>query len=514
MHARTDRAGDWIVTVAFALIKGVMYESRVPPIAGADQLTPGRNCWRIERADKAAVIVDAADYFAAARAAMLTARKRIMLIGWDFDARIRFGDESEGQPVPIGKFIQWLVERRPGLEVYLLRWDLGLLKTMFRGSTPLTLLRWKLHKRIHFSLDSAHPTGASHHQKIVVIDDCLAFCGGIDMTRGRWDTRAHRDDDPQRIDPNGKAYGPWHDATTALTGPAAAALGALARDRWKCATGEQLEPVEAEDDCWPNGLVPAFENIDVAIARTRPDYGDEQEVHEIETLYLDLIARARRSIYAESQYFASRKLAEALAARLAEQDGPEIVLINPEQADGWLEQEAMDTARARLHEALRRVDANGRFRIYHPFTAAGVPIYVHAKIMVIDDQVLRVGSSNWNNRSLRLDTECDIVVDASRSADGGKTAATISRLRDGLLAEHLDVDPETIASTFAETESLIETIDRLAGPGRSLRDYRTPDLAAVEKFLADHEVLDPEGPDETFEPIGRRSLFRRLRKPR
>jgi phosphatidylserine/phosphatidylglycerophosphate/cardiolipin synthase-like enzyme len=134
--------------------------------------------------------------------------------------------------------------------------------------------------------------------------------------------------------------------------------------------------------------------------------------------------------------------------------------------------------------------------------------------MVIDDQVLRVGSSNWNNRSLRLDTECDIVVDAARSADRDQTAATISRLRNGLIAEHLDVDPETVASTFAETESLIATIDRLSRPGRSLRDYRPPDLAAVEKFLADHEVLDPEGPDEMFEPIARRGLFRRLRKPR
>ncbi|MDB5699320.1 MAG: phospholipase [Alphaproteobacteria bacterium] len=491
-----------------------MYESHVPPkTADAEQLTPGRNCWRIERADRAAVIVDAADYFEAARAAMLTAQKRIMLIGWDFDARIRFGDEAEGQPSPIGKFIEWLVDSRPGLEVYLLRWDLGVVKSLFRGATPLTLLRWKLNKRIHFSLDSAHPTGASHHQKIVVIDDCLAFCGGIDMTRSRWDTHAHADDDPKRIDPGGKRYGPWHDATTALAGPAAAALAEVARNRWQCATGEQLVPVESDNPCWPDGLAPQFENIDVGIARTGPDYGDEEEVHEIETLYLDLIARARRTIYAESQYFASRKLAEALAARLAEPDGPEIVLINPEQAHGWLEQEAMDTARARLYEALRRLDTKRRLRIYHPFTAGGVPIYVHAKIMVVDDQVLRVGSSNWNNRSLRLDTECDVVVDASRSADAGRTATTIIALRNALLAEHLDVEPETIDATLGETGSLIATIDRLAGPGRSLCDYRTPNLGEVEKFLADNEVLDPEGPDEMFEPLSRRSLFRRLGNP-
>ena len=92
-------------------------------------------------------------------------------------------------------------------------------------------------------LDGAHPPGASHHQKIVVIDDSLAFCGGIDMTGDRWDTREHRDDEPRRITPGGAPYAPWHDATTAIEGPAAAALGELARDRWRRAGGAALAPV-------------------------------------------------------------------------------------------------------------------------------------------------------------------------------------------------------------------------------------------------------------------------------
>jgi phosphatidylserine/phosphatidylglycerophosphate/cardiolipin synthase-like enzyme len=477
-------------------------------VTAAAELEPGRNCWRIERASRASVIVDAADYFEAARKAMLAAEHRIMLIGWDFDARIKLGPD---ETMKLGNFVLSLVKRRPGLHVYLLRWDTGALKTVFRGSTIFTLARWMLHKRIHTKLDGAHPTGGSHHQKIVVIDDCFAFCGGIDMTSDRWDTRAHRDDDPRRLEPNGKPYGPWHDATTALEGPIAEALGELARDRWKCASGEALEPVRGRTDCWPEDLPCQFRDAEIAISRTRPDMPDLPEVREIERLILDQIASAKRHIYAESQYFASRRIAEAMARRLDEPEGPEIVLINPISADGWLEQVAMDTARARLFQALHQRDTHGRLRLYHPYTAAGVPIYVHAKIMVVDDRILRVGSSNFNNRSLGLDTECDVTIDARRTANAGARPA-IRAIRDGLIAEHLGVEADEVARGIDNDGSLISTIERLRGAGRSLRPYEVPDLNEVEKWLADNEVLDPENPEELFEGFAKRGLLRRFRR--
>ena len=476
--------------------------------ADTTELEAGRNCWRIERASRASVIVDAADYFAAAREAMLAAEHRIMLIGWDFDARIKLGPD---EPMKLGDFVLSLVRRRPGLEVYLLRWDMGVLKTLFRGTTVTTLVRWLLHKRIHTRLDGHHPTGGSHHQKIVVIDDCFAFCGGIDMTGDRWDTRANRDSDPHRVRPGGKPYDPWHDATTALEGPVAAALGELARDRWKCAGGEELPAVKGKADCWPDGLPRQFTEAEIAISRTRPDMPDLPELREIEQLYLDQIAAAERHIYAESQYFASRRIAEAIARRLDEPDGPEIVLINPISADGWLEQVAMDTARARLYQALHKRDPNGRLRLYHPYTAGGVPIYVHAKILVVDDRVLRVGSSNLNNRSLGLDTECDVTIDARRTANAPARPA-IRAIRDGLIAEHLGAEPEEVARRIEESGSLIATIETLRGTGRSLRPYQVPDLGGVETWLADNEVLDPESPEEMFEGFASRGLFRRFRK--
>lgn len=483
--------------------------------ADADLLRAGDNCWRVERAAKASVIVDAADYFDVARSAMIAAKQRIMLIGWDFDARIQLQgtDKPTEGPLNLGDFLLWLVERNPDLQIYLLRWDVGALKALFRGSTVVALAKWMWHRQIHTRLDGAHPTGSSHHQKIVVIDDCFAFCGGIDMTGDRWDTREHRDDEPDRVKPNGKPYEPWHDATTALEGPVAAALGELARMRWKHACGQELAPIEGASDCWPDGLDVHFTNVEIAISRSSPPHDEREAVVEIERLYLDLIAGARRHIYAESQYFASRRIAEAIGKRLKEPDGPEIVLINPLSADGWLEPIAMDTARARLFEALRRIDAHGRLRLYHPYTAGGQPIYVHAKILVVDDRVLRVGSSNMNNRSLRLDTECDVTIDAAR-AENADLCDAIRAIRDGLIGEHLGADPAEVSRRMDASGSLIATIEALRGEGRSLRPYEVPDLNEVEKWLADNEVLDPEGPDEMFELFAKRGLFRRLRKAR
>ena len=171
----------------------------------------------------------------------------------------------------------------------------------------------------------------------------------------------------------------------------------------------------------------------------------------------------------------------------------------------------MDTARARLFEALRRLDRHGRLRLYHPVTASGEAIYVHAKLMVVDDEVLHVGSSNMNNRSMRLDTECDVTIDASLEGNAQATVG-IARIRSSLLAEHLDVSPDRIDDIFSKTGSLIQTIEFLRSPGRSLIPYQVPDLQDVEKWLADNEVLDPNGPAEMLENLTQGKLLRGLRQ--
>ena len=474
-------------------------------------LDPGRNCWRIERAERAALIVDACDYFHHARKAMLAAQKQILMIGWDFDTRIQLDDADDEAPATLGAFISWLARNRPQVQVHILRWDWGATKLLARGTTLFRLINWARTSQVKFKLDGAHPLGASHHQKIVVIDDKLAFCGGIDMTATRWDTRDHRDGDERRKRPTtGRSYQPWHDATMAVDGAAAKALGELARDRWKTAGGDPIDPPQVDSDPWPDELEPHFNDIEVAIARTRGAHKSDPEIREIEALYVDMIARARRYVYLENQFFASRVVAEAIAKRLQETDAPEFVIVNPKCAEGWVEGEVMDPARARLLQALREADRNGRLRAYTPVTAASCDIYVHSKIGIVDGELLRVGSANINNRSMGLDSECDLLIDSSRPANAGASSKIEGILFD-LLAEHLGVTAGKVESSLADSGSLIRTVEELRGEGRTLMPLEIKEPNAVESAIAEREALDPEAAGEYFEPSAHRGLIRRLR---
>ena len=490
----------------------------MPPL-----LQPSDTCWRIEQADDFSIIIDADVYFAAARAAMKQAKRSIFLVGWDFDASIVLGhpDVRDQAPARVGDFLLWLTRQNPDLEIRLLLWNPGYLSAWSKTSNFYYLMRWKWHPQITVLLDGNHPVGSSHHQKILVIDDSVAFCGGIDVTLDRWDTRKHLDDDPLRRRPNGVPYGPWHDASSVCTGAAARALGDLCRNRWQLAGGKTPPDLQG---CVPIAPVEggfSFGPLELAIARSMPAYQDREAVLEIEKLYVAMIEAAKHVIYAESQYFASRKVAQAIAKRLSEEDGPEVVLINPVKADNWLGSLAMDTARARLRESLRRHDKFDRFRIYHPVTAGGTPVYVHSKLMIVDDRVMRVGSSNFNNRSMRFDNECDVAFDASQDSSG-KLAGRLLDLRNDLLAEHLGSMPDAVNEAIERNGSIIKAIEELRQPGNAgdarqsptLMPYETPEVSDLAKWLADNEILDPEGPEQVFEPIERRGLFRgRLKLP-
>ena len=457
-------------------------------------LSAGDNCWRIARAEKVRVIIDAVDYFRALRHALYAAQHLVLIVGWDFDNRILLDPDDDGQTPTnqVGALLEDLVANNPAVTVHVLRWDLAALKMPLRGTTPLVLLDWLTHDNIHFKLDSRHPIDACHHQKLVVIDDVLAFCGGIDITAGRWDTPEHRDEEPHRRGPAGDAYPPWHDATVAVSGPAARALGDLARARWQAATGDlpALPPVlpEASARHWPKALVPDFTDVDLAIARTLPAYDGAPLVAEIEALYLAAIASARRSIYLESQYFSAPVIADALALRLAEPDGPDVIIINPRTADGWLEAKLMDSARAVLLERLHAADGHGRLRFCTPVTALGADIYVHAKILVIDDRLLRVGSSNINKRSLAIDTECDLAIEAA-PGDTASSAA-ITRIRNTLMAEHLGITPADWTAALAAADgALLAAFDAMIGTRpRTLRPFVAAPLDPVEMALAQAQI--------------------------
>jgi phosphatidylserine/phosphatidylglycerophosphate/cardiolipin synthase-like enzyme len=492
------------------------------PVATEDLLVPGETCWRIERADRHAVFIDAAGYFAALRRAVLDAKRRVLFIGWDFDPRIRMDPRrSEGRvdgrrPDKLGRVLEEAVRANPELEIGVLVWDYGVVGALARGVMPIVLLDRRAPDRLTMTVDTHHPIGGAHHQKIVVIDDCLAFAGGIDVTTDRWDTSEHLDRHPLRRRPSShRLTGPWHDVTSLVSGPAAHAIGDLARERWESGTGRRLEPVEDVEACWPEGVEPLLTDVDVAISRTRPEHGGTSLVHEIELLWLAVIAGARRSVYIESQYFANRRIAEAIAERLREPDGPEFVVVNPESAEGWLQEKAMGTARAKVLALVREADVHGRFQLYVPVTEGRRPIYVHAKVTVVDDRFLRIGSSNLNNRSMGMDTECDVSIEV-RPGDprAAEKSAAVTGLRDRLLGEHLGVPPAAVTDAIeACGGSLLRAVESLRRPvGRSLVPFTPPDLGPVDQALADTELLDAERTPNRWERV--RRSFRPRRSAR
>ena len=479
-----------------------------------DSIEPG--VWRYARADRATVIIDGADYFSVMQAVMLEAKYRIFLIGWDFDTRIHLGEGrrwyergwKSSFPSRLGSFIAWLARHRPTLEIRLLKWSFGIFKWPMRGSMWWDLARWTPHRRIDFKFDSAHPVGCSHHQKIAVIDSRLAVCGGIDMTSGRRDTREHRVEEPMRNGPDRHSHGPWHDATMMMEGEIAEALGELGRDRWIRAGGKPLMPIKPpERSLWPDLLEAQFENVEIGIARTRASYREWDGVNEIEQLFVTHIKRAKRFIYAESQYFASRAVGEAMLSRLAEDDPPEIVIVHPAHAEGWLEKQAMDHARAEMVRAIEEADHRSRFSLWTPKNGE-TDIYVHAKIMIVDDEIVRIGSANLNNRSMGLDSECDVFIDAART--GNEHAAdAITALRVSLLAEHCGVEEDEMSRMLSHHDTIAEVIDHTAGQNdRHLARYHPPELADIQKTVAESEMLDPEDPEDLFEPFAKGGFFR------
>jgi phospholipase D1/2 len=474
-------------------------------------LQPGRNCWRTATADRAAFLVDAEAYFCAIRRAFVGARHSIFVVGWDVDSRVPVCRGDDSLPPRLGAFLTKLVEEHSELDVYVLGWAYAPFYVFEREAFPRIKFGAMTPDRVHFALDDSHPPGGSHHQKIVVVDDRIAFAGGLDLCDVRWDTPEHRVDDPRRVDLSGKIYRPHHDVQMAVGGPAAAVLGEVARERWRVATGEDAKPIRAMecDEPWP--LPTDVENVEVAVVRTNPCWGTRtEEVRECERLWIDSIEAARRTIFVENPYFTSCSAAQALARRLREPDGPEIVIVMPQESCGWMEDFTMGVLRDRVLCTIFEADEHDRLCIVSPYVpGAGdadppVSLNLHSKVCIVDDDFLRIGSSNLTNRSMSLDTECDLAFEANGSAEA--TAAIVG-FRNRLLAEHLAVQPQTVEAAVEATGSISAAIERLRGGDRTLVPYSPCTSELADSILPDGTIVDP-GQPLTMERIAN-WLFRR-----
>ena len=464
-------------------------------------LQPGHNCWKIARASKVAFLIDGAAYFQALYDSLPLAEQQINILSWDIYSRLHLippGSTSKNsRPTALGPLFSHLLRENSGLRINILNWDFALLFVLSREWLPIYKLDLNSHPRLTFCMDSHCPTGASHHQKVVVLDDRLAFSGGLDLTRGRWDTPEHRADDPRRqaIDGLPLPIRPYHDVQMAVSGPAAAALGELARERWRLGTGKTLQAPHFEDnELWPAELKSALEDVDVAISRTRPEHDGLQAINEVRQLFLDSIASAREYIYIENQYFTAPAIRDALKQRLGETDGPEIVLLLPLNVDGWLGHHSMDMIRVEMIRSLRAVDHKGRFSVYYVSNpdSSDHSINLHAKVMIIDDRFLRIGSANLNNRSMGLDTECDLAIEAPQERPRVREA--IRHFRNRLLSQHLATPVEAVDTELRKHHTLQQGIEALRKPGRSLQPLEPLLPEPDRRILRDIRLTDPERP--------------------
>ena len=484
-------------------------------------LQPGLTCWRTAPAERVAFLLDNSTYFSAAKAAMLQARRSIHLIGWAFDplTQLEPGPDGSGPGSDqIGGLLKRLAAERPELDVRILVWKSALPIAASQHFFPHRARRAFHGSRVRFRLDATVPFGACHHQKVLVIDDAIAFCGGGDIGVDRWDTVKHREHDKRRTMPWGKVHGPRHEVMAMIEGPAARALGDLVRARWlrtcRDAGDPDLPPPAPTPTTsyWPEHVKIDLTDVTVGIARTMPDWNGQDEVRETERLHLTGIAAARKLIYLENQYLTAPIYAEALAARLKEPGGPEVVVVSTAHAPSWFDHMTMDRTRSDFLRRLQAADLHGRFHAYCPYTRAGAEgIIVHSKVSIIDDRLLRAGSTNLNNRSAGFDSECDVAVEPA--AEDGASRAAIERFRSRLLAHYLGCPPEAFAAAHAARDSLAGAIEALdGGPTRRLRPLQPGPLGPLATLIAAFHLGAPAAPTDSWRPWRRREAIETERR--
>lgn len=465
---------------------------------GFVSLKEHHNIWQSADASKGSFIVDGENYFRSLREAAMQAERYICILAWDLmgDIELIRGEKPDDEySTKLVELIYQLVDQKPELEIYILLWDYSVVYLVEREWIPFSRFRQEPHDRIHLVTDQSVPVGASHHQKVVVLDGQFAFCGGIDLSAWRWDTEEHAPEEKRRQTPKGESYQPYHDIHAAVTGEAATTLDQLCRERWERATGKAApwrEPVET-NKIWPPSLDVDFEKAKAAFALTYAEYKEYPAVRQIERLHLDVIAAAKSYIYIENQYLSSHRIADALAERLQEKDGPEVVIVLTQDTGGWLEEGTLGLLRCRLLEKLVEADTYNRFGAYYPHTRDDSgnesQVYVHAKALICDDRAVMIGSANLSNRSMKVDSEVMMALGLDEAAEAAP------KLLRRLLGIHLGTSPNKVDEALKKRNSINQTIRSLRENNlHQLRDLNAKCPGPVCRKLADSQFLDPDEP--------------------
>ncbi len=456
--------------------------------------------WKSSPVEEMALLVDGEIYYRAFVRAARRARRSILLSGWQFDTAAQLLRGDERLPGPDSTFLGFLNQLcadNPQLEIHILAWDYSLVYAVEREWMQGVKVALKSNDRIHFEYWTHPNSGGSHHQKYALIDDEVAFVGGLDLCDSRWDTRAHAPHDERRVDVSGEPYRPFHDLQLALRGAVVADFRSIFQEFWS-AVSEQPAPQRLER--WEQapslrelaeGGLP-LRGSQVLLSRTLFRQG-QAPVAEVEALMRAAILGAESFVYAENQYFTSLSILTAFGERLSDPARPPltIVVVMPDGGDTPKEDFVLGNRQRSVRYALAKLaEAHGhqlRFLISSDRSAEQpVSTFIHAKLLVVDDQLLCVGSANLTNRSMRIDSELNLTVQGEPDSD---TCADIRAIVDSLLCEHAGIDE---GSRFQDRSKLVEAIDELcSAPSSKLQHL------AVERCDDDDPMLtlifDPSG---------------------
>jgi phospholipase D1/2 len=473
-----------------------------------------KNCWKIGEGSQVSILVDSSNYYGALYEAICKAKHSLFILGWDIDSRIELmrGQEiaKADEPADFFHLICKAARENPSLQIYLNRWNYSLFFASQRE--PFWVRKWT-HcnlSNIHVCLDGVIPMAACHHQKVVVIDDEIAFWGGMDVALGRWDWRQHHINNSYREDPSGLpdpekkiSYGPYHDIQAIVSGPVVRAFSELVRERWTKASAIEPAPiflraVERLPQTWPESFPPQFKNIPMVLARTIPPILGEEPVSEVLSSFIDEIAQAENFIYIENQYLACERIAKALNRQLLAKPSLRILAVSCDKPQGIMERKAMWGGRVIFHDILKKGGVSERILLAYPVSKEHgneESIHIHSKIMIIDDQFLRLGSSNIANRSMGMDTELDVTIIGTDVESRQK----IEAIRNDLIREHCGREIDDIQSIISNAHPVSTFIEDRKTSRQHLRRldderYRNEKFVPLARFFGD--------PIKPFIPMG------------
>jgi len=461
---------------------------------------PSKCCWCRADAREVAVLVDGAAYYRTLYQALIGATRSIVIAAWQFDPHIELIPDAPAgtleYPVSLWELLNELCVRRPGLEVRVLAWDYSLVYALERTWFSLAQARFSAHQRVHFRWRPHPDPRGSHHQKVVVVDGSVAFLGGLDLGKERWDTRAHDPENLVRTRNSGRARRPFHDVQVAVQGPSAQKLEELFDEAWQASDGHDRPSssgagagasLETGDACFDLRALSSDDVIllgasEVEIVRTLPPGESEPGVHETRASYARMIHAAERLIYIETQYFTSSAISRALIERMSKREATplQIVLVMPNGADSVKEELVLGACQRQvlssLFESAREFGHEIRLVHSQVETASQerLTTYIHSKLMIVDDKSFIVGSANLTNRSMGLDTELGLYLEAKQNPG---LVERLAFLRASLLAEHAG---GVALDRFLPIEGLVRAIDARcndAGSRLTLGDVGQPDRA-------------------------------------